>query len=89
MNKVHLSNHYKMAKRIYARLQRNGTRLKRFPFIPGNLVPDICFSFIFRRHEYACSAVSVGKTVLRLYEGRFNPRSARSAYFMASSNTRP
>jgi hypothetical protein len=82
MNKVHLSNHYRMAEKIYTRLQRNGMRLRRFPFILGNLVPDLCFSFIFRRHEYDCSIVPVRKTIRRLYEGRFDPCSALFAYFM-------
>jgi hypothetical protein len=73
-----------MAERIYARLERNGARLRRFPFILGNLAPDLWFSFIFRRHEYACSIASVKKTILRLYEGRFDPSSALFAYLMGT-----
>jgi hypothetical protein len=63
-------------------MRRNGMPLKRFPFILGNLAPDLYFSFIFRRHEYDCSIVPVRKTILRLYEGRFDPCSALFAYFM-------
>jgi hypothetical protein len=71
-----------MAEMIYKQMQRKGMRLKRLPFILGNLAPDLYFSFIFRRHEYDCSIVSVGKTILRLYEGRFDPCSGLFAYFM-------
>ncbi|MDR2134340.1 MAG: zinc dependent phospholipase C family protein [Treponema sp.] len=63
-------------------MKRNGMGLKRFPFILGNLAPDIYFSFLFRRHEYGCSALSVRKSILRLYEGCFDPCSAPFAYFM-------
>ncbi|MDR2143779.1 MAG: zinc dependent phospholipase C family protein [Treponema sp.] len=75
-----------MAKFIHERMKRNGMSLRRFPFVLGSLVPDLCFSFIFRRHEYACSALSIRKIVLRLYEGRFDPRSALFAYFMGIIN---
>jgi hypothetical protein len=75
-----------MAGIVYERMARNGMRLRRFPFVLGSLVPDLCFSFIFRRHEYACSVLSVRKLVLRLYEGRFDPRSVLFAYFMGIIN---
>jgi hypothetical protein len=71
-----------MAKTVYIGMRRKGMRLKRFPFILGNLAPDLYFSFIFRRHEYDCSIVSIRKTILRLYDGRFNPCSVLFAYFM-------
>jgi hypothetical protein len=71
-----------MAEMIYRRMKRNGMGLKRLPFVLGNLAPDLYFSFLFRRHEYGCSAGSIRKTILRLYEGRFDPRSALFAYFM-------
>jgi hypothetical protein len=77
-----LLNHYKMAEMIYRQMKQNGMGLKRLPFILGNLAPDLYFSFLFRRHEYGCSAGSVRKTILRLYEGRFDPRSALFAYSM-------
>jgi hypothetical protein len=80
--KLKLLNHYKMAEIIFRRMKRNGMGLKRFPFVLGNLAPDLYFSFIFRRHEYDCSALSVKKTILRLYEGRFNPCSTLFAYLM-------
>jgi hypothetical protein len=79
---VKLLNHYRMAETIYRRMKRDGMGLRRFPFILGNLAPDLYFSFIFRRHEYGCSIVSVRKTILRLYEGRLDPRSALFAYLM-------
>ena len=63
-------------------MKRKAMCFKRLPFILGSLAPDLCFSFIFRRHEYNCSAVFLRKTILRLYEGRFHPLSARFAYFM-------
>ncbi|MDR2049779.1 MAG: zinc dependent phospholipase C family protein [Treponema sp.] len=75
-----------MAKIIYGRIRRNGMNLRRFPFVLGNLVPDLCLSFIFRRHEYARSALSVRKIILRLYEGRFDPRSVLFAYCMGIIN---
>jgi hypothetical protein len=75
-------NHYKMAKMICRRMEGKGMRLRAFPFILGNLVPDLCLSFLFRRHEYACSALFLRKISLRLYEGRFDPPSAAFAYFM-------
>jgi hypothetical protein len=80
--KLKLLNHYKMAEIIFRRMKRNGLVLDRFPFVLGNLAPDLYFSFIFRRHEYDCSAAAVKKTIRRLYEGRFDPRSALFAYFM-------
>jgi hypothetical protein len=80
--KLKLLNHYRIAEMIYRQMKRNGMALKRFPFVLGNLAPDLYFSFIFRRHEYDCSAAAVKKTILRLYEGRFDPRSALFAYFM-------
>jgi hypothetical protein len=69
-----------MAETIYRRMKRKGMILRRLPFILGSLAPDIYFSFIFRRHEYDCSAASVKKTIFRLHEGRFDPRSALFAY---------
>jgi hypothetical protein len=71
-----------MAEMIYKQMQRNGMDIKRFPFVLGNLAPDLYFSFIFRRHEYDCSSAAVKKTLSRLYDGRFDPRSALFAYFM-------
>jgi hypothetical protein len=71
-----------MAEIIYQRMKRNGMGLKRFPFMLGSLAPDLCLSFIFRRHEYDCSGIFVRKTMLRLYEGRFDPCSTLFAYFM-------
>lgn len=77
-----LLNHYKMAEMIYLWMKQKGMGLRRFPFILGNLAPDLYFSFIFRRHEYDCSAASIKKAILRLYEGRFDPCSALFAYLM-------
>jgi hypothetical protein len=71
-----------MAEIIYRRMKGNGMGLKRFPFILGSLAPDLYFSFIFRRHEYDCSIAAVRRTILRLYEGRFDPRSVFFAYSM-------
>jgi hypothetical protein len=71
-----------MAKMICRQMKQNGMDLKRFPFILGSLAPDLYFSFLFRRHEYDCSAGAVRKAILRLYEGRFDPCSALFAYFM-------
>jgi hypothetical protein len=63
-------------------MKRNGMGLKRFPFILGNLAPDLYFSFLFRRHEYGCSILSVKEAVFRLYDGRFDPCSSLFAYLM-------
>jgi hypothetical protein len=71
-----------MAEIIFSRIKRSGMALRRLPFVLGNLAPDLYFSFIFRRHEYECSIVSVKKAILRLYGGRFDPCSALFAYFM-------
>jgi hypothetical protein len=60
--------------------------LRRFPFILGNLAPDLCFSFVFRRHEYDYSAGFVRRMIFRLYEGHFNPRSVFFAYFMGMAS---
>ncbi|MDR1565926.1 MAG: zinc dependent phospholipase C family protein [Treponema sp.] len=82
MKELKLLNHYKMAETIYIQMQRKDMRLKRLPFILGNLAPDLYCSFIFRRHEYDCSIVPVRKAIFRLYEGRFDPCSELFAYFM-------
>lgn len=82
MEKLNLLNHYKMAKMIYRQMKEQGMSLRAFPFILGNLVPDLCFSFLFRRHEYGCSPLLLKKIILRLYGGPFDPSSAFFAYFM-------
>jgi hypothetical protein len=71
-----------MAEMIYKQMKQNGMDIRRFPFILGNLAPDLYCSFLFRRHEYGCSAAAVKKTLHRLYEGRFDPCSAFFAYSM-------
>ncbi|MDR1863332.1 MAG: zinc dependent phospholipase C family protein [Treponema sp.] len=81
-----LKNHREMGNRIYSKLRDQGVFLSRFWFILGNLAPDLYFSFIFRRHEYAPSAGSVKKLMRRLYEGRVNPRSALFSYSLGIAN---
>jgi hypothetical protein len=73
-----LRNHHEMGNRIYDRIRRYG--LSRFWFLLGNLAPDLYFSFIFRRHEYAASAGALKKAMRRLYDGRFRSRSILFSY---------
>jgi hypothetical protein len=69
-----------MGNRIFFRLRDSGLFLLRFWFLLGNLAPDLCLSFIFRRHEYAASGMSLKRMMHRLFEGRFNPHSVLFSY---------
>jgi hypothetical protein len=69
-----------MGNRIFFRLRDHGLFLLKFWFLLGNLAPDLCLSFIFRRHEYAASAASLKRMMRRLFDGRLNPRSVLFSY---------
>jgi hypothetical protein len=75
-----LKNHYKMGRLIYLKLRCQGIFLQRFWFLLGNLIPDLCISFVYRRHEYRATAMSLKKLMRRLYDGCLNPRSILFAF---------
>jgi hypothetical protein len=81
-----LKNHYKMGRRIYLKLRRQGIFLQRLWFLLGNLIPDLCISFVYRRHEYEATSMSLKKLMRRLYDGRLNPHSALFSFCLGIIN---
>lgn len=51
-------------------------------FIFGNLAPDLCFSFLFHKHNHTESAASLAKLLKRLYDGDIAFNEAMFSFYL-------
>jgi len=79
---VKTQNHYKMGLGIQRWMSENGMALEKSFFIFGNLYPDLCLSYFFRRHEYPKTAPIIDKLLYKLYFGKINPDNARFSFYL-------
>jgi hypothetical protein len=79
---MNLENHYKIGNRIYGNLAEQNIFLNRRAFLFGNLAPDISFSFLLWRHQYASTASWVKRITRRLYQGFINPGALSFSFYL-------
>ena len=66
---VKFSNHYKMGRLIWKKMESNDMMLRKRLYFLGNLTPDLLGSFLFRQHSYTSCGSRLRKLLRRLIDG--------------------
>ena len=75
------SNHYRMGRLIWMKMETNDMLLRKRLYFLGNLAPDLFGSFLFRQHSYTSCGARLRKLLKRLIDGNIARSSVLFSFY--------
>ena len=75
------SNHYRMGRLIWMKMETNDMLLRKRLYFLGNLAPDLFGSFLFRQHSYTSCGARLRKLLRRLIDGNIARSSVLFSFY--------